>query len=43
MMPMAMVVADFELTSWEMVENHIGLGHLELKAVGPTFVCPFIP
>ena len=35
-------VADFELTSWEMVEQHIGLGHLQQKMMGPSFVCPLI-
>lgn len=35
-------VADFELTSWEMVQQHIGLGHLEQTAIGPSFVCPMI-
>lgn len=34
--------ANFELTSWEMVEHHIGLGHLTQIAMGPTFVCPLI-
>ncbi len=35
-------VADFELTSWEMVEEHIGLGHLERLDMGPSFTCPLI-
>ncbi|MDF1544819.1 MAG: hypothetical protein P1R58_06910 [bacterium] len=35
-------VADFELTSWEMVQEHIGLGHLEMLGMGPSFVCPLI-
>ena len=35
-------VADFELTSWEMVQHHIGLGHLTQVAMGPSFVCPLI-
>ena len=35
-------VADFELTSWEMVETHIGLGHLERLGMGPSFTCPLI-
>jgi hypothetical protein len=33
---------DFQLTSWEMVEEHIGLGHLEMAGMGPSFVCPVI-
>ena len=35
-------VADFELTSWEMVEEHIGLGHLAPAGMGPSFECPLI-
>ncbi len=35
-------VADFQLTSWEAVQNHIGLGHLEVVGMGPSFVCPLI-
>jgi len=35
-------VADFELTSWEMVQHHIMLGHLEPAGMGPSFVCPLI-
>ena len=35
-------MADFELTSWEDVQHHIGLGHLEQTAMGPSFVCPLI-
>lgn len=35
-------VADFQLTSWEQVQTHIGLGHLEMTAVGPSFECPLI-
>ncbi|KAA3634377.1 MAG: hypothetical protein DWP97_07250 [Calditrichaeota bacterium] len=34
--------ADFELMSWEDVQTHIGLGHLEQVAVGPSFECPLI-
>jgi hypothetical protein len=34
--------ANFELTSWEQVEHHIGLGHLDTAAVGASFVCPLI-
>ncbi|MDH3892878.1 MAG: hypothetical protein OEV49_17590 [candidate division Zixibacteria bacterium] len=34
--------ADFQLMSWEMVQTHIGLGHLEQVAMGPSFVCPLI-
>jgi hypothetical protein len=34
---------NFQLTSWEMVEEHIGLGHLEFVGLGPSFVCPVIP
>ena len=34
--------ADFELTSWEDVQTHIGLGHLMQIAMGPSFVCPLI-
>jgi hypothetical protein len=33
---------NFQLMSWEMVQDHIGLGHLTLVAMGPTFVCPLI-
>jgi hypothetical protein len=35
-------IVNFELTSWEMVEHHIGLGHLESAGMGPSFVCPLI-
>ena len=35
-------VANFELTNWEQVEAHIGLGHLEVAGLGPSFVCPVI-
>lgn len=35
-------MADFELTSWEDVQQHIGLGHLEVVGPGPSFVCPVI-
>lgn len=35
-------MADFELTSWEDVQAHIGLGHLEMVAMGPSFECPLI-
>jgi hypothetical protein len=35
-------VANFELTSWEMVQQHIGLGHLQVAMPGPSFVCPVI-
>ncbi len=35
-------VADFELQSWEMVQQHIGLGHLMVAGQGPSFVCPVI-
>lgn len=34
--------ADFQLMSWEMVNHHISLGHLEQVAMGPSFVCPLI-
>jgi len=34
--------ADFELTSWEAVQQHIGLGHLQIAGQGPSFVCPVI-
>lgn len=34
--------ADFELTSWEMVQQHMGLGHLVVAGQGPSFVCPVI-
>lgn len=34
--------ANFELTSWEQVEQHINLGHLYLKQMGPSFECPLI-
>ncbi len=33
---------DFQLSSWGMVQHHIGLGHLVQVAVGPSFVCPLI-
>ena len=36
-------VADFELTNWEQVQNHIGLGHLEVTGQGPSFSCPLKP
>lgn len=36
-------MADFELTSWEQVQEHIGLGHLEVAGPGPRFVCPLLP
>jgi hypothetical protein len=36
-------IANFELTSWEQVEEHIGLGHLEQVMMGPSFTCPLIP
>jgi hypothetical protein len=35
-------VADFELQSWEMVQQHMGLGHLAMAGQGPSFVCPVI-
>jgi hypothetical protein len=35
-------VVDFELTSWEMVNHHISLGHLESAGLGPSLVCPLI-
>jgi len=35
-------MADFELTSWEQVQTHIGLGHLEMVGLGPSFECPLI-
>ena len=31
------------LDNWEMVEHHIGLGHLQVVGPGPRFVCPVIP
>jgi hypothetical protein len=34
--------ANFQLMSWEMVNHHISLGHLEQVAMGPSFVCPMI-
>lgn len=33
---------DFELKSWDMVESHINLGHIEFVGMGPSFVCPLI-
>jgi len=33
---------DFQLTSWEAVYQHIGLGHLEISGMGPSFECPVI-
>ena len=35
-------IANFQLMSWEMVQTHIGLGHLTQVAMGPSFVCPLI-
>jgi hypothetical protein len=35
-------MADFELQSWEMVQQHLGLGHLQVAGQGPSFVCPVI-
>jgi hypothetical protein len=35
-------MADFELMSWEMVQEHMGLGHLQVAGQGPSFVCPVI-
>ena len=35
-------VANFELTGWDAVQTHIGLGHLEMSGMGPRFVCPLI-
>jgi hypothetical protein len=35
-------IADFELQSWEMVQQHMGLGHLQVAMQGPSFVCPVI-
>lgn len=35
-------VADFELTSWEMVQQHIALGHLQQVGLGPSLECPLI-
>ena len=35
-------MANFQLMSWEMVQHHLGLGHLEQIAMGPSFVCPMI-
>jgi hypothetical protein len=34
---------NFQLMSWEEVEQHIALGHLVVKSMGPSFVCPMIP
>ena len=36
-------IADFELMSWEEVQQHMGLGHLQVAMQGPSFVCPVIP
>lgn len=36
-------VNNIMLTNWEMVEHHIGLGHLQVVGPGPRFVCPVIP
>jgi hypothetical protein len=36
-------VADYELTNWEQVQDHIGLGHLEVIGDGPSFTCPLKP
>lgn len=36
-------IADFELMSWEEVQQHMGLGHLQVAQQGPSFVCPVIP
>lgn len=35
-------MVNFQLTSWEAVYEHIGLGHLEISGMGPSFVCPVI-
>lgn len=35
-------IVNFELTSWEAVQHHIALGHLEVIGDGPSFVCPLI-
>jgi hypothetical protein len=35
-------VADFELTSWEMVQDSMGMGYLVVAGQGPSFVCPVI-
>jgi hypothetical protein len=34
-------VADFQLTDWETVQQHINLGHFTMS-MGPSFVCPMI-
>ena len=36
-------MVNFELTSWEEVEHHIGLGHLEVTPGVKYFECPVIP
>jgi hypothetical protein len=36
-------VVNFELTSWEEVEEHIALGHLEVIGEVTRFECPVIP
>jgi hypothetical protein len=33
---------NFQLMSYEAVYEHIGLGHLEMAGMGPSFVCPVI-
>jgi hypothetical protein len=33
---------NFELTNWEQVQHHIGLGHLAVVGPGPRFECPVI-
>jgi hypothetical protein len=35
-------VNNIPLTNWEMVEHHIGLGHVAVVGPGPSFVCPVI-
>jgi hypothetical protein len=36
-------VANSEMTSWEMVQDHINMGHLAVVGPGPSFSCPMIP
>ncbi len=33
---------NFQLQSWEQVQEHIGFGHLMLVGMGDSFVCPLI-
>lgn len=36
-------VANYELTSWEEVQDAMTAGYVEQTGMGPSFVCPMIP